>query len=75
MYLLAAAFFIAALYSLFEGDVSNARYAMAVGVVLTGARFYLGPMEEESFLSRIGWGVKILIVIVAAVYAVDKVFG
>ena len=74
MYLLAAACFVTALYSLYAGDVSNGRYALGAGVVLAGARYYLGPLEEESLLGRIGWGVRIFILLVIVIYAINQIF-
>ncbi len=74
MYLLAAAFFVAAMYSLIDGDVTNGRYALGIGVVLVGARYFLGPLEEEPLLGRIGWGIKILVVIAIVLYAIHAIF-
>ena len=74
MYLLAAAFFVAAMYSLVDGDVSNGRYALGIGVVLAGARYFLGPLQEEPLLGRIGGGGKILVVIAIVLYAINAIF-
>ena len=75
MYLLAAAFLVASIYSFFVGDVSNARWLLGVAVVLGGARLFLGPQEEASVLRRIVSGIGIFILAVAVTYSIRAIFG
>jgi hypothetical protein len=75
MYLLAAAFLVASIYSFFVGDVSNARWLLGVAVVLGGARLFLGPQEEASVPRKIALGIGILILVVAVTYTTSAVFG
>lgn len=75
MYLLATAFFAASAYSFWAGDISTARLALGVAVVLAVARFFLGPQEGTSPVRKIGSGVGVLIVLAAVTYAIRAVFG
>lgn len=74
MYLLAAGAFAFALYSYVQGDMQNARYATAVVIVLSVARFFFGSQERASVLSRIGFGIQILFFIFIVAFALDLLF-
>ena len=75
MYLLALAFFVAGAYSVWAGDVSNARPILGAAVVLAGARFFLGPQEEASAVRKIGLWVGVLILVGASMYVIKAIFG
>lgn len=75
MYLLAAAFFAFGVYSAALGDASYTMYAMGVGAVLVGARYFLGSFQDSSLHGRISYGFQLLIFIVVAIFGIDKIFG
>lgn len=70
MYLLAAAFFVTSFYHYYVGDIQNAAALLGVSLVLIGARYVLGPLEEASLIRKAGYAISIIFLIVAVVYTV-----